>query len=446
MDPIEVDPPEETKLQQRFGSIPPSGIKNRRYQLHWEDSTGEHSVRPERRTIIGSAAAAGIVVADPTVSRIHAELERRDDGLWVRDLGSRNGTFVEGVQVQGARVPDGGKLRVGSTVLVVRTHVETEVNLWPHDSFGPLIGASNVMRELFATLARVASLTTAILIEGETGTGKELVARAIHDESPRAAAPYIIVDCAALPETLLEAELFGHARGAFTGAVGARVGALEAADGGTLFLDEIGELPMSVQPKLLRFLESGTIRRLGEVQHRKVDVRIICATHRDLLTMVNANAFREDLYFRLAVIPLKIPPLRDRMQDLDKLVERFLPPNSGQVSADLMCELRSRVWRGNVRELRNFVQRAVALGTTRAIALERTGETAAAAAASSAPPSSARTFEVPFRVFRERWVDQGEREYVQRLLERHHRNVAAAAQEAEVDRTYLYRLVRKHSL
>jgi transcriptional regulator with GAF, ATPase, and Fis domain len=199
------------------------------------------------------------------------------------------------------------------------------------------------MRKLFATLERVAATDYSVLVNGDTGTGKELVARALHHESSRRSQPFIVVDCAAIPESLIESQLFGHARGAFTGALTARTGDFEAANGGTIFLDEIGELPPSVQPKLLRVLESRTIRRVGESQPRPVDVRIISATHRDLLSMVGAGTFREDLYFRIASVPVRIPPLRDRLEDLPLLVQRFLPPShTGVLPADLAEELSTQ--------------------------------------------------------------------------------------------------------
>ena len=454
-------PPEETRLN------PLALTEQSRSQprVIWTDAEGNHSAVIDGKVLVGSAPASGIVVHDPTVSRIHAELEARHDGLWLRDLGSRNGTFVDGLQVTGARVPDKATIRFGSTAVVVdydpnqRRHVE----IWPSAGFGKLVGTSVAMRELFATLARVAPMASSVLIYGETGTGKELVARAIHDASPRANKPFVVVDCAALPENLLDAELFGHTRGAFTGAMAARAGAIESAEGGTVFLDEIGELPMSMQPKLLRVLESRTVRRLGETAHRNVDVRFLSATHRDLLTMVNAGEFREDLYFRLSVLPLQVPALRGRKEDISLLVSHFLRAAGGpaHIPGELMRELMARPWRGNVRELRNFVERARALGATEALAMTSTSEREPRSMLSAEPPppsvsvpaatarldsEDGRIFEQAYKDFRESWVDSGEKEYVRRLLVRHDRNVAAAAREAEVDRTYIYRLIRKHEL
>jgi len=419
-------------------------------RVGWSDGAGRHERTIDRRLVVGSAPGSDLALADETVSRVHAELEPRADGLWVRDLGSRNGTYVEGLRVAGARVPNGARIRLGNTELVVDYSAAQDrpIEVWPNDRFGDLVGASVPMRELFATLSRIAPMDASVLVQGETGTGKELVARAIHDASPRAGKPFVVVDCAALPENLLDAELFGHARGAFTGAVAARAGAIESADGGTVFLDEVGELPITMQPKLLRVLEARVVRRVGETGYRPIDVRFISATHRDLLTMVNAGEFREDLYFRLAVIPAVVPPLRERKQDIERLVAHFLDlPQGATVSADLMRQIIDRPWRGNVRELRNFVERARALGAAQALALDDPRSSArmpAAADVTSAP--GAAIFQQAYKGFREAWIDAGEKEYVRRLLERHQRNVTAAAREADVDRTYIYRLIRKHEL
>ncbi|AKU99997.1 Response regulator of zinc sigma-54-dependent two-component system [Labilithrix luteola] len=428
----------------------------------WTDDTGEHTTVIDGRQLVGSAARSGIVIQDGTVSRLHAEFEARRDGLWVRDLGSRNGTYVEGLQVSGARVPDHGKVRLGAVELVVDYEAEPRkaVPVWREARFGRLVGTSLAMRELFAALARISPLDAPVLIQGETGTGKELVAQAIHDASTRAGKPFVVVDCAALPENLLDAELFGHAQGAFSGATTARAGAVELADGGTVFLDEIGELPISMQPKLLRVLESKTVRRLGETTQRQADVRFISSTHRDLLTMVSAGEFREDLYFRLAALPISVPALRDRREDIELLVNHFLEQSKSPGSADpeLLRELLGRPWRGNVRELRNFVERARALGADQALAMsEPTRQRPPVDAVAASEPTSGTTpsklvtadekvFDQKYRDFRDAWLDLGEREYVQRLLARHERNVSAAARAAEIHRTYIYRLIRKHEI
>jgi DNA-binding NtrC family response regulator len=419
----------------------------------------------ERRFIVGSAPHCDLIVADQLVSRVHCEVEPRDEGLWVRDLNSRNGTLVEGVPIEAASVLHGFSLRIGATDLVVnyQNAERKTVDRWPSDRFGPLLGKSRIMRELFSNLSRLAPLDASIMIQGETGSGKELVATAIHQASTRASGPLVVVDCAALSDSLIEAELFGHTKGAFTGADQNRVGAIEAADGGTVFLDEIGELPLALQPKLLRVIESSTVRRIGESKHRDVDVRFLTATHRDLLSMVNRGEFREDLYFRLAVVPVRVPSLRERTEDIDLLLHQFSDGSLDWLTPSILRSLEARPWRGNVRELRNFAARARALGALEAMTLADGAESrrpGAASSATRAPESAARrstapppppgeeapSLSQPLRTFREQWVGYGERAFLRDLLDRHQNNVAAAAIEAGIDRTYMYRLMRKHGL
>ena len=432
----------ETDVKPDPGALERTAIKQCP-SVTWTDAAGMHVVPLGGPTLVGSASHAAILVSDGAVSRIHAEIEPRDDGVWIRDLGSRNGTFIGDVRVSAARIPAGGSVTVGATVLTLREPERpTAVELWPHDHFGPMLGRSVVMRELFSRLDRIARTTSTVLIEGETGTGKELVARAIHDASPRAQGPFVVVDCAALPEHLLETELFGHAKGAFTGAVASRAGALELATGGTVFLDEIGELPTSMQPKLLRAIESRSVRRIGEGSSRDLDIRIVAATNRDLRTMVNAGAFREDLFFRLAVVPITVPPLRARREDLPLLVARFLPKDAPpSAAAALLARVPDHPWLGNVRELRNFVERAIAFGANDPRAVE--------SVAPKSRPGDAFApidFDEPFKDIRERWVAHLEREYIAELLRRHQRNTQRVAEAAGLDRAYVYRLMKRHDL
>ncbi len=441
-------------------------------RLDWEDATGPRSRPVAKSVILGSSENADLVLDDPTVSRLHAQLEFRDDGVWIRDLRSSNGTWLQNVRIERALVPHLGRIRIGKTDLIL-SHVRRGATAvadtveWPEPSFHQLRGGSRKMRALYATLARVATASAPVLILGETGTGKEVVARSIHEESPRKGGPFIVVDCAALPETLLDAELFGHARGAFTGAASARSGAIEAANGGTVFLDEIGELPKAMQPKLLRVLEAKTVRRIGENEHRAVDVRFVFATHRDLLKMVSTGEFREDLYFRIGVLPVQVPPLRERLEDLETLLTHFIGEETS-LAPDLLAALRERAWTGNVRELRNFVDRMHTLGHERALAMtdvhapmnatpspqsERMTTSSDSTTLPALKPVAA-SAELPadlstrgsFRSFRDRWNEHGERLYINDLLARNQRNVSAAAREAELDRTYLYKLIRKYGL
>jgi two-component system, NtrC family, response regulator GlrR len=410
-------------------------------RILWQDASGTHVVVVDRPMVVGAASKADVVLIDPTVSRLHAELDPRSDGLWVRDLGSRNGTFVEEILVTEARVPDGARVRFGATsVALQREREEAPVDLWPEDKLGGLVGRSTPMRELYATIVRVGASDAPVLVHGETGTGKELVARAIHDCSHRASGPFVVVDCAALPEALLESELFGHAKGAFTGATGAHLGSFEAAEGGTVFLDEIGELPLAMQPKLLRALESRSVRRVGEPTHRPIDVRFITATHRDLRGMVNGGNFREDLYFRLAVLPVRVPPLRERIDDLPLLIESFAPTMLAAERAELCRSLSERRLAGNVRELRNLVERASWLG--RGSAIDPPEE------AAREPSDGGRDGcnDLPFETSFHRFQRDAERAYLRRLLVRHGGQVADAAHAAGLNRTYFYRLLRKHGL
>lgn len=423
-------------------SQPPLQVSLRHnIDLRWTDSRGAHRCVVREPAVLGSAEAAAVRIAEPTVSRLHAEIVWRDGSPWIRDLGSRNGTIVDGVRVDAAQLSPRATIRLGEAVIDAHfAQTQEQIPLWPDESFGPLRGGTCVMRELFARLARVALSDATALVLGETGTGKELVARAIHEASERAEGPFVTVDCTAVPESLFESELFGSARGAFTGATTSREGAIEAAHGGTIFLDEIGELPPSIQPKLLRALEQKAVRRVGESQHRPVDVRYIAATHRNLAELVGEGTFREDLYFRLAVLVVNVPPLRQRRDDIPILVRHFLAGRGPEPTPELLQWLMAQPWRGNVRELRNFAERAVALGTDEARSLQV-----------ALPPRSsgelpAPPIDRPFKDVRDEWLTHLEREYVRGWLARTGGNLTAAADAMGLNRTYLHRLVKKHGL
>jgi transcriptional regulator with GAF, ATPase, and Fis domain len=397
---------------------------------------------------------------DPAVSRLHAEIELRTDGqFWIRDLGSTNGTWLDGVFVREARLAPGSKLRLGATTLTFEYAAgSSKTPLWPAERLGPLVARSESMRSLFYVLAEYARTDSPVLVQGETGTGKELVARAIHEASNRASGPFVVVDCGALPETLLESELFGHVKGSFTGATTTRAGAFETADGGTVFIDEIGELPLSMQPKLLRVLESQTVRRVGESNHRRVNVRFVAATHRDLRAMVAAGSFREDVYFRLAVLPVFVPPLRERPDDIGLLLDHFLASRHIQVPPEVVREMERCPWPGNVRELRSFTERAAAIGPVRAWEMTqglRTSSNSLPVPAERESSPHSRALEdslaidptVPFKVLREARNDHFEREYLKALIARHGRDdVGVLADAAGLDRSYVHRLLRRHEL
>jgi DNA-binding NtrC family response regulator len=323
--------------------------------------------------IVGQSPLCPLRLTDPTVSRRHAALEVVDGLLRVRDLGSRNGTYVGGVRVVDgfARVGDG--ITLGETLLRVRAAPAPADPLRvgdgpverPGDRFGEAIGVSLEMRRLFPLLRRLAATTIPVLIEGETGTGKEAVAQSLHDEGPRAHKPFVVLDCTAVSASLVESELFGHEKGAFTGATSRRRGVFEQAHGGTLFIDELGDLPLDLQAKLLRALETGKVRRVGGESFIACDARVIAATRRDLEQRVVDGHFRDDLFHRLAVGRVALPPLRDRQGDIPRLVEHFaalLGVDARTFPADLLASWTREAWPGNVRELRNAVTRHVSLG------------------------------------------------------------------------------------
>jgi transcriptional regulator with GAF, ATPase, and Fis domain len=390
---------------------------------------------------IGTAASNEFPLKDRTVSRFHCEVRIAGNVARLVDSGSTNGTFVDGVRVRDAELSAGSKVRLGATVLSVFASGERAlVDLSPRHSFGDVLGVSVEMRRLYAILEKIAPTDTTILIQGETGAGKELVARAIHDSSARANQPFVVVDCGAIAENLIESELFGHVRGAFSGAVSDRRGLFEEADGGTLFLDEIGELPPALQPKLLRVLERFEVRRVGSNTSKRVDVRIVAATNRPLAENVNAGTFREDLYYRIAVVELLLPPLRARREDIPLLAQHFFRRYAGDKESmpkELLSSLSSRAWPGNVRELRNFIERSVSLGFSPAVPSQMLVRDAAhATRLEEVVPSH-----LPLKDARLVWTEQFEILYVKALLEKTSGNVTRAAELAGVNRRSLQRLI-----
>ncbi len=393
---------------------------------------------------IGTAQDNALVLADPAVSRYHLELRRTPEGVQLIDLGSRNGTWVAGVRVERATVPAGTRLRVGDTTLLVEDAGSTVAPPAPTDTprSADLVGDSEAIRDVARLVHRLARVDSSVLIHGETGTGKEVVARAIHEASPRRDRELVIVDCGSMPATLIASILFGHEKGAFTGADQRRVGAFERAAGGTVLLDEIGELPLDVQPALLGVLERRAFTRVGGAQSIGVDVRVLAATHRDLRAEVNAGRFRADLYYRLAVAKVLIPPLRERPEDLAPLVEHFVQKLTGVAElgplAASLDELRAHPWSGNVRELRNVVEAALVMGELD-LGGAASGERAAAAPAQPG-------LVAPYRDARAAALARFEGAYLRALIERAGGNASEAARIARMDRPYLLTLLRKHGL
>jgi transcriptional regulator with PAS, ATPase and Fis domain len=366
------------------------------------------------------------------------------DGVQVIDLKSSNGTFISGNRVERMVVRREGTLTVGRTSLRISVFEETlgQANT-QRTTFGRAIGISEGMRRLFGLLERVAPTRSTVLLLGETGTGKELLAEGVHLESPRREGPFVVVDCGAVAPTLFESELFGHVKGAFTGAHTARKGAFEEAHGGTIFLDEIGELPLDLQPKLLRALERGTIRPVGDDTERNVDVRVVAATHRNLLAEVEAGRFRRDLYFRLAVVVARVPPLRERLDDLPVLVEALLKQlqrDDVSLPPSLFDRFRAHSWPGNVRELRNVLERAL----VEAVLHPDVASNEARAKAKAVSP--AELTELEFKEAKDRLVDTFTRDYISALFERHQGNVSAVARAAGLNRNYVRELIVRYKL
>jgi two-component system, NtrC family, response regulator GlrR len=406
--------------------------------------------------IVGTHRNADIVLTDDTVSRYHLELQVRRDGIRVTDLETTNGTSMQGSKVGTITVAGASRLRIGKrTEIEILPETQTvSLGEYQGSQFGRAIGQAPAMRRLFALLERVAPTDSTVLLEGETGTGKEALAEAVHLASDRASGPYIIVDCASIPRELIGSELFGHVRGAYTGAVADKEGLIMAAHGGTLFLDEIGELELDLQPQLLRVLETREVRRIGDQQTRRVDIRVVAATNRSLAQMVDEGRFREDLYYRLAVVKAAVPPLRERRDDIPAIARHFaeaLGHAPMALSTELEAELMAHDWPGNVRELRNVVERALSLGYAglrdeASAAPPSTTGPSADAAANAALPDHQAVLDLPFKEAKNQLIESFEREYLTELLRRHKGNISRAAAEAGIDRNYIHRLVKKYDL
>ena len=400
---------------------------------------------------IGSHPVNNLVLTDPLVSRFHCSLGRTATGFRITDSGSLNGTRVGGVRVRDADLPlPECRIELGDTVVRVRDlGAVSQATVSAMLSLGSLYGVSVPMRRLFELIKRVAKSGSDILIEGESGTGKELIATEVVRLGGRADKPLVIVDCGAVSPQLIESELFGHLRGSFTGATRDRAGAFEAADGGTVFLDEIGELPLDMQPKLLRALAAREVRRIGENKTRKVDVRVVAATNRQLDREVNSGRFREDLYYRLCVLTVRVPPLRERMDDLQLLVEHFLAEREASdkmslFTPEVLGQMQRHDWPGNVRELRNYVERKVVLENH----VEALGAGSPVPETRSEPPRAARAAaaDLPFKEAKDQVIAEFERAYLSELLRWAGGNVSKAARKAQLDRMHLHRLFQRYGL
>jgi DNA-binding NtrC family response regulator len=401
---------------------------------------------------IGVGPNNDLSLQDATVSKQHCELQNAPEGFLIRDLGSTNGTIVQSMQVKEAIINQSTEVMLGETrILFCPMREATEYSISNSNSFGSLLGQSIPMRRVFYLAQKFAATDATVLIEGETGTGKEILAEELHKHSQRATAPFVVIDCSALANELIQSELFGHKKGSFTGATADRIGAFEHANGGTVFLDEIGDLNPELQPKLLRVLEKREIRRVGSNEVTPINVRIISATNRRLDNEVNAGRFREDLYYRLSVAHIEMPPLRRRTEDIPVLVSKFLKDfkreellSDTHAMEKTMQALCSHNWPGNVRELRNLIEIASysnhkTMDLSALLCLEsiRDAEESSAAAV---------TADRPFKSAKNTLIDDFEKKYVATLLQKNKGNISATAREADIERTYLKRLIRKHSI
>ncbi len=433
----------------------------------------------------GRSIISDLVVQDKAVSGSHFEVSARDDGYRLRDLNSRNGIFVGDLRVREAYLRPGTVFRIGHTNIQFQSMQDVvEIELSKKDRFDMMLGSSPAMREIFAHLEKVAPSELTCLITGETGTGKEMVARALHNASARKNKPFVVLDCGSIPRELIESTLFGHEKGSFTGAVAQHVGCFEQANGGTIFLDEIGELDITLQPKLLRVLEQREIKRVGGDRTHKVDVRVLAATNRDLREEVNRGTFREDLYFRLSVVHVELPAMRERREDIPALANHFLRDVASRrgmtmsYAQDAMAAMMSHSWPGNVREMRNVVERAAALSDGPVITradlvfgremgpsvvvshdLAQAGAQAAKRAAAelsgvelpqqSGPAifdASLLKAGLGFKQAKQTVVDSFEIAYLQALMVRNDGNITRSAQEAGLTRYHLRELLKRHGL
>ena len=388
--------------------------------------------------VIGTGDSADMRLTDPSVSREHLRITLVPNGVRLKDEGSKNGTLFGGSQVHDLTLVVNGLVNVGMTTLSISLESDpVDLALSASDRFGDAIGQSVVMRHLFATLERVASSELSVLLEGESGVGKDLLAAAIHARSARADGPFLVLDCGAIPPNLIESELFGHERGAFTGADSARRGIFQEAHGGTLFLDEIGELPLNMQPKLLGALEKKEVRPVGGKSSRAIDVRVLAATNRRLAEASRTGEFRSDLYYRLAVARVTVPPLRERAEDILPIALGILRGMKGPEASfppSFAAMLTTYSWPGNVRELRNVVERFAVFGQAAGLFDQ------AEAVVRSADDELA---QLPFQEARKIVLDRFEEAYIPRVVKRAGGVTARAAQLAGVARPSFYRMLER---
>ncbi len=422
---------------------------------------GKELVIERERVTIGRSVICDLVLEDKSVSGTHVEIIATEKGFLLKDLDSTNGSRVGDLQIREVWIKPGTAVSLGQTRIEFEAQKgEVEIELSQKDRFFELRGKSVRMREIFAVLEKVAAADLTVLVRGETGTGKELVARGIHQASPRASQPLVVQDCSAIPKDLIESTLFGHERGAFTGATDRHKGSFEQAEGGTIFLDEIGELDLSLQPKLLRVLENREVKRVGGDKTISVHCRVVAATNRDLRQMVNEGTFREDLYYRLSVVQVELPPLRERPEDVTLLVDAFLkeftarcfpddPTKRFTVTPDAMARLKSYPWPGNVRELKNTIERAASLADGTELGIRDLMPSSQKTPPLTLPGGTAEQFvedDVPFKEAKQKVLDTFEAAYLKSLLDKHGGNITRSAQAAGLTRYHLRELAKRYGV
>jgi len=439
----------------------PDVVSLRKCQLVVADGSdrGKKITLDRNVTKVGKRDTNDFILSDKTVSRLHFEIEYTSDSFLLRDMGSTNGTYLNGSKVKEAYLTPGDLIKAGNTTMeFVSFDEKVKIEPSTENSFGMMVGKSKKMRQIFSILEKISPSQATVIIEGETGTGKDLVARAVHENSQRKSKPFVVFDCSAVAPNLIESELFGHERGSFTGAVKSRRGAFEEANSGTIFLDEIGELGLDLQPKLLRALEQREIKRVGSNTPVKIDVRVICATNRNLRQEIAEGRFREDLYYRLSVVKVILPSLRERPEDIEPLIERFLTTSNTNKQADGSLKvtkvddeaiklLQRHSWPGNVRELANIVERAVSFAAADTISrseidfifaqMEHGEERTERMQVDSS---------LPFKDAKQQIVEDFEKKYLVELLQHHNHNLSKASREAGIDRKHLRNLCKKYDI
>ena len=406
----------------------------------------------KERIRVGAHATNDLVlIEDRTVSRHHFEIQYTERGYLLIDLNSTNGTYLDGRRIERAYLNAGSELRAGQSVIKF-SPIDEELTVEPDrdGQLGDMVGSSVKMRQIFGLIRKIAPMDVSVIIQGETGTGKELVARAIHENSLRKKGPMVVLDCGAIPPNLIESELFGHEKGSFTGAVASRPGAFERASGGTIFLDELGELRLDLQPKLLRVLENREVRRVGGNEVLEVDVRIIAATNRDLVKEVQAGTFREDLYFRLSVINIQLPALRQRREDIPVIIRKALEDpevvakyGKKHLTVEAQAVLQAYPWPGNVRELMNVVSHVLTFADGEEIGVHHLPPRVMGQQKEQPLPFNEH---LSFKDAKEQLLENFEREYIGQVLKRCDGNISRAARESGLHRKSIERLVKKYTL